>query len=198
MSAPRSTGRPRRALVVAVAALVAVPLLSACGADDASPVPAAATTVPATLTPTTTPSPSASPVDIDPCSLVTTPQVREDLGGDVDDRQTDLSNPAVPTCTWRVSDSRLGTGTLRLAVTDTGGTATTFRTVAAAYPSATPVAGVGDKAYDVSPIGQVLVFRKGTTLTVAASGFTKDGADPDRTTTSSVLAAVATRAADAL
>ena len=181
-----------RAALVAVAAVAAAVVLAGCSGNDATPVAAVTSAPAATLSPTGTA--SAAPVTVDPCSLVTDAELRDDFGGDVSDRQLNLTDPTVPTCTWAVTGSRLGTGTFRLAVTGTGGTATTFTAVQAAYPAASPVSGVGDRAYSVPTIGQLIVFQKGTTLTLAASGFTKHGADPSPSSTASVLTAVAGRA----
>jgi hypothetical protein len=191
----RSWKAPSHGLLLAMSALLAT-CCAACAATAVAPVPAVSTPVPATLFPSGSPAPT--PPAVDPCALVSADQVHAALGGQAGTAQLDLSNPAVPTCTWVVTGSTIGTGTLRLAVTGTNGTAATFGSLQKAFHGATPVSGVGQQAFAVDPIGQVILFAKGTTLTVAASGFVLDGADPPRPATRSALSAIGKDAATGL
>ena len=178
----------RRRITLAVGAVL-LPVLAACS----SPGSAAAPTGPplpapsATLLPTGSASPSASAVSIDPCTLADAAQVRQATGGTVGSPVLDLTDPAVPGCSWPVTGSHLGDGNLLVVVTATAGSAATFASVKAAFPGAQDVDGVGAAAFFSGDIGQLLLLQHGTTVTLAASGFVLHGADPDAAAVRSVL-----------
>jgi hypothetical protein len=160
----------------------------ACAAPSVTPVPATPVPLAATLTPSGTPSPPAPQVN--PCLLTTRAQVQAGLGGVVTASQLDLTNPDIPTCLWAVADSTVGSGTLRVAVTGLSGTVTTFRSMQKSFAGAKNVSGVDSAAFTVDDLGQLILFRNGTTITLAASGFVLNGADPPREQLRAVLTSV--------
>jgi hypothetical protein len=177
-------------LAVAATAVVG---LAACSGSSATPVAAAPVAVPATISPSGSASPS--PLPVNPCSLVTRSQVQSALGGTVAASQLDLTTADVPTCLWAVTGSTIGAGALRVAVTGVKGTAATFTSMQKSFADATTVPGVAKQAFAVDPIGQLILFKNGTTLTLAASGFVLHGADPPRPAVRSALTAVGQSAA---
>lgn len=168
----------------------------ACGGSPATPVPASPVAAVPTLVPSGTPSPA--PPKVDPCSLLSPTDIRVAFDGQVGPSQLDLTNTAIPTCTWAVTDSTIGTGTLRLAVTGLDGTSTTFESMQKSFAGGTSISGVGQLAFAVDSIGQVICFANGTTLTAAASGFVLNGTDPPRAATRSSLTAISKTAAGKL
>lgn len=182
-----------RTVLALGAAIILSLAASACSAAPVAPVPASPVAVVPTVVASGSPTP-APPV-VNPCALVSAAEVQEAFGGQVGTSQLDLTNTAIPTCTWPITGSRIGTGTLRLAVTGMNGTAATFESMRASFPGTATLTGVGQQAFSVDSIGQVISFNHGTTLTAAASGFVLDGADPPRADTRAVLSAVSRAAA---
>jgi hypothetical protein len=168
----------------------------ACSASSATLVPASPVAAAPTLVSSGSQSPA--PPTVDPCKLLSSADILIAFGGQVGTSQLDLTNTAIPTCTWAVTDSKIGTGTLRLAVTGLNGTSTTFTSMQKSFAGATSISGVGQQAFAVDSIGQVVVYAQGTTLTAAASGFVLDGADPPRAATRSALTAISKTAASKL
>lgn len=163
--------RPAGGLVLALA-------LAGCGATAPAAAPSGTPPPPPAPTLSPTVSPSAAAVAVDPCRLADAAQLAAATGGTVGDPQLDLGDPAFPGCYWPVSGSRIGTGTMRVVVTGTGGSAASFDSVRAAFPSPSPVAGVGQDAFVSADVTQLVLFQAGTTVTLAPSGFVKGGADP--------------------
>ncbi len=178
-------------------ALAAVVLVG-CGATGPGPAPSGTPPPPPapTLSPTVTP--SATPAAVDPCSLADAGAVAAATGGTVGDPQLDLGDPAIPGCYWPVSASRIGTGTMRIVVTSTGGSEASFEAVQSTFPSTSPVSGVGESAFFSSDVVQLVLFKSGTTVTLAPTGFVQDGADPADTEMLKTLTLLGKAVADGL
>jgi Protein of unknown function (DUF3558) len=187
----------RRVRSTASLVLVAVALVG-CGATGPGPAPSGTPAPPPAPTLSPTVSPSATPAGIDPCSLADARAVAASTGGTVGDPQLDLGNPAVPGCYWPVSDSRIGTGTMRVVVTSTGGTAASFQAVQSTFPSTSSISGVGDRAFFSSEVVQLVLFKDGTTVTLAPTQFVRQGADPSDAEMVKVLTLLGKAVADEL
>lgn len=172
-------------------ALLAV-LLSACsGTPQVAPTGPPRSPTPATLSPTATPSGSVTPVTIDPCRLADAADLVAAAGGTVGEPQHDQRDPAVPGCIWPLTGSRLGQGDLLVVVTGTGADTADLAAVQAASPAPQPVSGIGQGAFVDRSIGQLVLLSDGTIVTLAASGFVLDAADPPATAIAQVLTALA-------